>query len=428
MIKKALLGLLVLVAIVVVPLWVIGSGYLGEPWDSDAPTNGPRPVATGFAADEPQILFGDLHTHTNYSLDAYVFNTEFIKGVGITTPADACDFARYCSGLDFWSINDHAESLTPRVWADTVDAIRACNAEAGDPANPDMVSFVGWEWSNSNSDDVPSHYGHKNVIFRTWEKGATPARPIAAQERYLIARIPPPLLGLMGASDPLAAVSDLGWYVREVKNTPVCEAGVPVAELPTDCREVAFTPTELYRKLDEWGYDALVIPHGLAWRTTNPLSADFRNQLAEYESRYQNLLETYSGHGNSELFEDFQRVGYLDSDEKYCPPATDHFEPCCRRAGELARAQCADPGSADCEDRAQMAMADYVERGPRQGRKLFPDASLDDWAGCGQLRDTFQPASMYVPRQSTQYNLALGFDASGTPKRTRFRAVPSLTA
>jgi arylsulfatase A-like enzyme len=76
----------------------------------------------------------------------------------------------------------------------------------------------------------------------------------------------------------------------------------------------------------------------------------------------------------------------------------------------------------------EMAMADYVERGPRQGRKLFPDASLDDWAGCGQLRDTFQPASMYVPRQSTQYNLALGFDASGTPKRTRFRAVPSLTA
>ena len=44
-----------------------------------------------------------------------------------------------------------------------------------------------------------------------------------------------------------------------------------------------------------WGFDALVIPHGLAWGTTNPLTADFRDQLDEYEQRYEKLLEVYSG-------------------------------------------------------------------------------------------------------------------------------------
>ncbi len=425
MIRKILLGLVLVVAAIVLPLWFIGSGSMGEPWRSAQTLPGPRPVIPPAATGEPQILFGDLHTHTNYSLDAYIFNTNLMKDVGITTPADACDFARYCSALDFWSINDHAESLTPRVWADTLEVIRDCNAGAGDPAAPDMVSFVGWEWSNSNADDVPSHYGHKNVIFRTWEEGSTPTRPIASRDTYILAKVPAPLLGLAALSDTVQAISDLGWYMAEVRDTPTCADGVPVTELPADCREVALTPTALYRKLDEWGYDSLVIPHGLAWGTTNPLTADFRDQLDEYEARYQRLLETYSGHGNSERFEDFQRIGYLEGGEAYCPPATDNFTPCCRRAGELVRQACDDPAAPACEDRVQTAMQDFVERGAPAGRKLLPDATLDDWAGCGQLQNAFQPASMYVPRQSTQYNLALGFDADGNAKRTRFGLIGS---
>ena len=158
-------------------LYAVGKGWLGGPWESAAVVAGPRPmtqVKPLELVETPQVLFGDLHSHTNYSIDAYIFNTKLVKGGGVVTPADACDFARYCSGLDFWSINDHAEGLTPRVWADTVDSIRECNAAAGDPGNPDMVSFVGWEWSNGDKDNVPSHYGHKNVIIRTWEEGQTP--------------------------------------------------------------------------------------------------------------------------------------------------------------------------------------------------------------------------------------------------------------
>lgn len=425
MIKRALLGVVVVLVLVVAWLHALGSGWLGGgPWQSQAVEEGPRP-ASGVAADTPQILFGDLHTHTNYSIDAYLFNTGLMKDVGVVTPADACDFARYCAALDFWSINDHAEGLTPRVWRDTLDSIRQCNARAGDPVNPDMVSFVGWEWSNSEKDDVPSHYGHKNVIFRTWEPGMVPGRPIASRASYPLAKVPAALFGLLSLVETFDNVGDFGWYVRESMEVATCPDSVPVRALPETCREVARTPADLYSKLDEWGYDSLVIPHGLAWGTTNPLTADFRNQLDGFEQRYEVLVETYSGHGSSERYEDFRRTVRDERGTITCPEASANFMPCCRRAGELARSQCVAGGGADCGSVAEQAMRDYAAKGPRAGRNLFPDASADDWAGCGQLQNSFQPASMYVPRQSTQYNLALGFDREGRPKRAKFGLIGS---
>src|SRR4029079_10019885 len=71
----------------------------------------------------------------------------FMQGEGAHPPADACDFARFCSGLDFWSIEDHAESITRQHWKQTKESIRQCNAVAGDRKNPDLVAFLGWEWT-----------------------------------------------------------------------------------------------------------------------------------------------------------------------------------------------------------------------------------------------------------------------------------------
>ena len=72
---------------------------------------------------QSQILFGDLHVHTTFSADAFAFSLPIFQGEGAHPPADACDFARFCSALDFWSINDHAESITPRQWEETLESI-----------------------------------------------------------------------------------------------------------------------------------------------------------------------------------------------------------------------------------------------------------------------------------------------------------------
>ena len=75
------LSVIVLLILFFLFLWLhaLGSGWLG----GEAPSlrtvaDGPR-AASGSNVVAPLILFGDLHTHTNFSLDAYLFNTELIN-------------------------------------------------------------------------------------------------------------------------------------------------------------------------------------------------------------------------------------------------------------------------------------------------------------------------------------------------------------
>jgi hypothetical protein len=171
MVKKVLLGLATIIVLVASIGWLVGSAVLFDDPAPTAPVGKPRSAMTAQSLSDPggettQILFGDLHVHTSYSVDAALTDTPASKGTAYTTPADACDFARYCSALDFWSINDHAEGLTPWQWRVTKEAVRQCN-DVTNAVNPDMVSFIGWEWSHGTEDgDATKHYGHKNVIFR----------------------------------------------------------------------------------------------------------------------------------------------------------------------------------------------------------------------------------------------------------------------
>ena len=90
-----------------------------------------------------QILFGDLHVHSSFSTDAFQLTLPLSGGEGRHPVADACDFARFCSNLDFWSINDHANSLNERRWSETIEAMRQCEAVGASASEPDLISFLG---------------------------------------------------------------------------------------------------------------------------------------------------------------------------------------------------------------------------------------------------------------------------------------------
>ena len=51
---------------------------------------------------------------------------------------------------------------------------------AGDPADPDLVAFTGFEWTQVGR-TPETHFGHKCVFFRDDAESALPARPITAQ-------------------------------------------------------------------------------------------------------------------------------------------------------------------------------------------------------------------------------------------------------
>jgi len=399
-----------------------------------------RLAARSFSAEPgEQILFGDLHVHTTFSADAFMMGLPIQQGEGVHPIADACDFARYCSSLDFWSITDHAEALTPRRWHETIDTIRQCNAVAGDPQSPDVVALLGWEWTQIGR-TPETHYGHKNVILREWEEGRVPARPIHSASFATQAMRQRPdwrqrFLLPLGDWKNRQQYFDLVTYLGELRDTPLCPDDVPESELPADCSEGAATPEILYRKLDELGFDSLVIPHGTTWGIYTPPGSSWDKQLdaKQHDPARQKLIEVFSGHGSSEEYRSFREVELGANGEATCPAPQGEYEPCCWRAGEIIRSRCEDPASDECARRVADARANYLAAGA-QGRLTVPGAQVEDWGNCGTCPDCFLPAFDYRPRSSVQYILSLSnFDQGATdpargpggPLRFRFGFVAS---
>lgn len=373
-----------------------------------------------------QILFGDLHVHSTFSIDAFVFALPLFAGEGGHPPADACDFARYCADLDFFSINDHAEGLIPERWEQTRRSIDACNARAGDPANPDLVAYLGWEWTQAGP-TPETHYGHKNVILREWEEGRVPTRPITSLPDGTTRRAK-----ALWALRALQGIEWLGfeepahflWWIEQIARTPDCERGIDVHDLPKDCRENAETPQELFEKLDQWGLDSLVIPHGLAWGIHAPPGAALANQLstAQHDPDRQRLIEVYSGHGNSEEYRDFPEFVVDPNGARICPAPTADYLPCCWRAGQLVRERCEGPDTSECQGRVDEAMQLALDAGVSP-HLVLPDTDPEDWLDCDQCRDCFKPAANLRPMESAQYGAALmsEMDAGQSEDPVRFR-------
>jgi hypothetical protein len=396
---------------------------------SAAEGSAPAPAAP--AASGKQILFGDLHVHTTFSADAFQFSLPLLQGEGAHPPADACDFARYCSALDFWSINDHAEGISPGHWQETKESIRQCNAAAGDPKNPDIVAFLGWEWTQVGA-TPETHYGHKNVIFRDTAEDKVPRRPISAAGRSLaFLRQTPPLrqrLGIvLGDFQNRQRYLDFGEFQRELRDTKICPSGVDTRELPDDCMEGADTPQELFEKLGQWGFESMVIPHGTTWGLYTPPGVTFDKQLkgAQHDPDKQFLFEIYSGHGNSEQYRTWKDIDHDAQGNAVCPAPTKDYLPCCWQAGEIIRQRCGDASKEECERRVTDARANYLAAGV-SGHLTVPGAAAADWKDCGFCRDCFLPAFNFRPGDSAQYSLAISnFDQPGAPRRFRFGFIGS---
>ncbi|MEO1912881.1 MAG: hypothetical protein ABGW98_03430, partial [Myxococcales bacterium] len=363
-----------------------------------------------------QILFGDLHVHSTFSFDAFQLSLPMAQGEGAHPVADACDYARHCSALDFWSINDHGIALTPDRWAQTVDTMRQCNAISGDSSNPDTVAYLGWEWTQVGW--VPEdHWGHKNVIIRDLDDANIPARPITAGfppgTPSLEETTPSPfLIGGMALYEFGSGGPELARYLAELGTNFPCPDDVPVRDLPLDCQENAPTPKQLFEKLDDWGHESMVIPHGTTWGFYTPLGASWDKQIepGQHDPNRQRIIEVMSGHGNSEEFRPFKEVEVAADGARTCPAPNHGYLPSCWRAGEIIEARCQADGESDgeCDERAVVARQNFIDAYRNSGANTVPGAEQEDWQDAGQCRDCFQPSFNYRPKSSAQYILALG--------------------
>ncbi len=434
-------GLVVVLALLGAGVYAVGMGWFGEPETAGEPVvreRSPQVRAAARAAQQraisalsadasKQILFGDFHVHTTFSFDALMMNQPAGGGPGSLPPADACDFARFCSNLDFWSINDHAENLHARLWSETVDAVRQCNAVAGDASDPDLVTYLGWEWSHIGN-TPENHYGHKNVVLLHTDDGQVPTRPIGAVSPATRSLQLPGVLQRAGLAMVLGERGhDTARFFSEFFSAERCPQGVPVRELPADCLEAAPDPETLFAKLDDWGVPSIVIPHGTAWGMYTPAGSDWRKQLPGQDPKRQTLLELYSGHGNSEQLPPWREVDVAADGSQSCPAPSYGYTPSCWRAGALIEATCRTQGidAVECARRAEEARQMYVDH-HQAGWKTLPGQPIADWLDAGQAPDMFQPAFNFRPRSSAQYMLAVrDFTDPEDPKRFDFGFIGS---
>ncbi len=445
MLKKLLAALVLIFVVVASYGYLAGSGLIGKHQDVGVVASSEVPIevvaqrldAKSLAAanlnveSSKHILFGDFHVHTTFSNDAYTAAMPIMGGEGVHPPADACDYARYCSALDFWSINDHAVSLSSQRWQETKDSIRQCNAVT-DSANPDVVAFLGFEWTNANPATAKKHWGHKNVIYKSIDDENVAARPVYAE-----AEIGPSAFNAPFMDRALLALAkfpnnqeyiDYNLYLREMEEEAICPKGINTNDLPLDCKEGAGTPAELFTKLDEAGHEAIVIPHGNTWGLYTPAETTWDKQLvgANQDESRQYMIEVFSGHGNSEEYREFISVERDENGVARCAPVQDDFLPMCQQAANIVMQRCLDDGEqvAECEQRAEVARNNAAQ-------SVFPFATvtrttIEEWLDADQCRDCFLPSYNYRPGGSAQYAMALGnFDDPDNIRRFRFAMMAS---
>ena len=377
--------------------------------------------------DKKVILFGDLHVHTTFSSDAFLLSLPMLSGEGSMPPSDACDFARFCSSIDFYANTDHAEDLTHTDWKEIKNAVRQCNQISGNDESPDTVAFLGWEWSNNEPFDVP-HYGHRNVIVKSLLEGEIPARPIASTSAGFLDMPQPLRLGLSALNPFDRRIHDLMRFIKDGETTP-CQDNLPVRDLPLECKEYASDPGILFDKLNDWGHEVIVIPHGTTWGNYTPPESDWKEQLNDefHDPNLQNLIEIYSGHGNSEEYRSWRSVLYDEEGNIDCPEPSANYTPGCWQAGQIIYERCIEENESIriCNKRAEEAKLNYALEGVA-GQSVIVGEDPAEWLDSNQCQDCFLPAFNLRPKGTIQYLLAIqNFQKDDRVSKFRFGIVAS---
>ncbi len=390
----------------------------------DATTDGSGPAAEPW----PAVYWGDLHTHSCNSIDVYIMNAPIVGGRGFVAPEDHCDFARFCSRIDFWTVTDHQTFSPLRHWDETLAAMAACDAQTGgDGPDPSLVTFAGYEWQQS-APAPTDNWGHRNVVFR--DASGLPPRAIAAgqQVTQFTEGDVNLLVDLAVQIDPDRATlyEDLRGTLLEGINTPTCPADVPSTELPPGCVEAADDPADLFARLRAWGAPALVIPHGYAWAQHHSPLTSWEHQInpEHTDPDLQPLVEIYSGHGSMEVYRGWRSAVVEPDGSVGCPPPQGDFLPCCWRAGEIAAERstaCRDEPDGDaCAQVVANAQRAFLDAG-RFGGQSIAGIEYAEWLDCDQCNDCFQPAEGYRPMGSVQAALArTHFAPDGSTTRVRW--------
>lgn len=382
---------------------------------------------------DKQILFGDLHVHTTNSTDAFLWSLPIYGGEGAHPLADACDYARHCSALDFWAITDHAEASTPKRWNDAKQSIRACNAVSGNGDSPDMVSFMGFEWTQVGQ-RPEEHYGHKNVIFEGLEDAELAKRPIASggvtvQALRTNGKALIPMALAYADFENRQDYYDIRTYLDEAARVPLCDANLSADEMPEDCFEIADDPGKLVASLEQQNLSPLIIPHGTSWGYYTPTGVTFDKHLkASNRPEAMELVEIMSGHGNSEEYRGWRSVIYNEATRAVsCPSPRPDYLPMCWRAGEIMQARCEEEGGSAAECDALAVKTRQMAAGASVAAHIVaPGTEIEEWKDAGQCKDCFLPSFGHRPRNSVQYALAIrNFDDSGKPVRLNWGFIAS---
>jgi len=224
-------------------------------------------------------------------------------------------------------------------------------------------------------------------------------------------------------------MQDFARFLAERQDVPACPMGVPVRELPPDCAESVATPGELFEKLDDWGFDSIVIPHGTSWGMYTPPGSSWSKQLsqAQHDPKRQTLVEIFSGHGNAEEYREWRAIEGTPPEQARCPEPGAGYTPSCWRAGEIIRERCLAEGLAadECESRAEETRRLAAASGVAM-HHVVSGESPDDWLDAGQCTDCFLPPFNHRPGSSVQYMMAIrNFSEPDGPQRFRFGFIGS---